>query len=39
MGACSMLLKKGIFKCPAVTHSLLIEVAFGWLPNANIFLH
>lgn len=40
MGTCSLLLKKSISKCPAVTHSLLIEeVAFGWVPNANTFLH
>lgn len=40
MGVCGLLLTKAISKCPAVTHSLLIEeVAFGWMPNVNIFLH
>lgn len=39
MGVCGLLLKKAISKCPAVTHSLLTEVPFGWMPNVNIFLH
>lgn len=40
MGICNLLLKKSFSKCPAVTHSLVIEkVALGWVPNANISLH